>query len=101
MLILGGDYQQIANLGSTLLTLSFSRASERNADLLAVNYLNDTDYDPKAFASFFERLNEGGESFGSFQFLSTHPNPENQIPLINDTSRKARKERIFPKAGSI
>jgi len=81
-LLLGGDSEILANLGINLLGLKFSRSDEAEADEFAVAYLSETDYNPLSFAAFFERMEKSGGSMGSFQFLSTHPNPENRVEKI-------------------
>lgn len=81
-LLTGSDGELLTNLGVSLLGLKFSRADESEADAFAVKYLSDTDYDPKAFGTFFDRMLEKEGSMGNFQFLSTHPNPENRIAKI-------------------
>nr|HMT30766.1 M48 family metalloprotease [Bacteroidia bacterium] len=81
-IILGGDAEILTNLGVNLLGLKFSRNDEEEADEYAVKYLSDTNYDPRAFAAFFERIEKTGASMGPLQFLSTHPNPENRFAKI-------------------
>jgi predicted Zn-dependent protease len=88
-ILTGGDAEILTQLGINLLGLSFSRGDEEEADLMAVRYLSDTDYDPRAFTAFFKRLEARGETMGPLQFLSTHPNPENRIEKINEAWRNA------------
>jgi predicted Zn-dependent protease len=83
-LLTGTDGELLTTLGINLLGLKFSRSDEEEADEYAVKYLSDTDYNPKAFAGFFERMEKEGGSMGPLQFLSTHPNPENRVKKIND-----------------
>jgi beta-barrel assembly-enhancing protease len=83
-LLTGGDGELLTSLGINLLGLKFSRSDEEEADEYAVKYLSDTDYNPKAFAGFFERMEKEGGSMGPLQFLSTHPNPENRVSKINE-----------------
>jgi beta-barrel assembly-enhancing protease len=80
--IAGSDAEMLTNLGISLLGLKFSRSDEEEADEFAVKYLNDTDYNPKAFAAFFKRMEALGENMGPLQFLSTHPNPLNRVEKI-------------------
>lgn len=82
-LLLSGDYEVLAEIGAGLLQLSFSRGDESEADLAAVRYLNDTNYDPKAFAGFFDRMSKQGGEMGPLQFLSTHPDPGNRVEKIH------------------
>lgn len=88
-ILTGGDAEILTQLGINLLGLSFSRGDEEEADLMAVRYLSDTEYDPRAFTAFFKRLEARGETMGPLQFLSTHPNPENRIEKINEAWRDA------------
>ncbi|MBL0340181.1 MAG: M48 family metalloprotease [Bacteroidetes bacterium] len=81
-LILGGESELLTNMGINLLGLKFSRSDEEEADEFAVKYLSDTDYNPRSFAVFFERMEQAGGSMGPLQFLSTHPNPENRVQKI-------------------
>lgn len=81
-LLLGGDAEILANLGINLLGLKFSRGDESEADELAVTYLSETDYNPRSFAAFFERMEKTSGSMGAFQFLSTHPSPANRVEKI-------------------
>lgn len=83
-LILEGDMELLASIGAGLLDLSFSRGDESEADRYAVRYLSDTRYDPKAFASFFDRLSKSGGDMGMMQFLSTHPDPGNRVEKIHE-----------------
>lgn len=80
-----GDASQstIAQLGAGLLTLSFSRAREAEADEFSVIYLCETEYASNGAAGFFEKLEDGGLVGGTPEFLSTHPNPGNRIMDIN------------------
>ena len=81
-LLLGGDSEILANMGINLLGLKFSRGDESEADEFAVAYLSETDYNPRSFAAFFERMEKEGGDLGIFQFLSTHPNPGNRVEKI-------------------
>ena len=80
-----GDASQgtIAQLGAGLLTLSFSRARESEADEFSVIYLCDTEYASNGAAGFFEKLLNGGQGVGIPEFLSTHPDPGNRVMDIN------------------
>jgi predicted Zn-dependent protease len=82
-LILEGDVELLANIGANLLSLTFSRSDETEADVYAVRYLSDTRYDPRGFASFFDRLSKSGGDLGMMQFLSTHPDPGNRVGKIH------------------
>ncbi len=87
-LITGGNGDLLASIGLNLAGLSFSRSDEREADEHSVLYLNDTGYDPRGFAGFFQKLARQGETMGALQFLSTHPNPENRVAAIEKKWRE-------------
>jgi len=79
-ILLGNSQNQIAviaaNMAAGLSSLAFSRDNEYEADEYAVKYLNETSYDPRGPAYFFEKLMGSPEPP---QFLSTHPNHENRV----------------------
>ncbi|MFM7079135.1 MAG: M48 family metallopeptidase [Bacteroidota bacterium] len=83
-LLLDSDAQVIADIGASLIQLSYSRSDESEADRFAVRYLKDTDYKPDAFADFFARLEAKDGNMGVFQFLSTHPDPGNRVEKIKE-----------------
>jgi hypothetical protein len=64
--------------------LKYSRDDERQADILGVQMLYDSGYDPRAMAQFFEKL----ESRGGSDFFSSHPNPENRMQNISAEIQK-------------
>lgn len=74
----------ITDVGTGLLGLTFSRSNEREADEMAVMYLNETDYHPLGFASFFERLSNEDQFPEYMEFLSTHPDPGNRKQNIEN-----------------
>ncbi|MBP1595199.1 MAG: peptidase [Acidobacteria bacterium] len=63
--------------------LKYSRDAERQADLFGTQILYDTQYDPRAMAQFFEKLQAEGQSRMP-EWLSSHPKPENRIDLITE-----------------
>lgn len=101
MLITGGEAAELTNIGLGLLGLKFSRNHEREADEQSVIYLNDTGYDPKGFATFFQKLSDAGETAGALQFLNTHPNPENRVKLIEDKWRELGSKKKKDSSGTF
>lgn len=80
--VLGRDPGLAAEIAQGLVSLSFSRHDEADADDQAVIYLCDTDYAADGTAGFFAKLEEeGGANLP--EFLSTHPNPENRVDDIS------------------
>ncbi len=102
-LITGGEGEVLTNLGINLLGLKFSRSDEEGADAMAIKYLNDTDFNPKAFANFFKRMDAKSATMGPLQFLSTHPNPNNRVEKIELLWKQsgAKKGKDHSKALSL
>jgi beta-barrel assembly-enhancing protease len=73
--------QNALGLGVNLELMGISREAEREADQLGIQYLWNSGYDPNAFVSFFEKLQEQekdkpGKLAG---FFRTHPSTDNRI----------------------
>lgn len=81
-LVLNGDYSQLLNMGAKLLFLKFSRSDEKEADEYAVQYLNDTEYDPRGVAGFFQKMIKEEKDAKVPAFLSTHPASQDRIEDI-------------------
>lgn len=72
------EFANYASAGMQLLFLSFSRANEREADQLGVEYSTKVGYDAHKMADFFEVLNkmQMADSHGGVPtWMSTHPDP--------------------------
>ena len=67
--------------GGLLLSLSYSRDHERQADRAGMELAARAGYDPAALARFFERMTAGGKPGGT-SWLSTHPGPKERIEEI-------------------
>ena len=79
--------------GGVLLSLSYSREHEREADRIGMALAAKAGYDPAALALFFEKLPGGGKSGGP-SWLSTHPASQDRIAeirrLAEEIDRSAR-----------
>ena len=101
--------------------LKYSRDAERQADIVGTQILYDNNYDPRAMAQFFEKIEAEGKRGRPPQWLSSHPNPENRMqnvlrevdrlgglpanyrtdsPEFQDIKRYVRSLPPAPKAGS-
>jgi predicted Zn-dependent protease len=93
-LFIGGYWTQMAiynglGLGINLELLGVTRDSEKEADQLGIQYLWNSDYDPNAFVTFFEKLQEEEKSkpgkLGGF--FRTHPYTLDRIAAAIDEQR--------------
>lgn len=82
---LGNDPGTLAKIAAQMAAgataLAFSRNDEYEADEYAIKYMSETEYHPKALASFFEKLEQYPRPP---EFLSTHPSPENRQEKIDE-----------------
>ncbi len=81
----GFGARQAASLLIPMGFLKFSRAAEYEADMLGVQYLWATGYDPRAMASFFEKLQaqEKKKPGTVSRIFSTHPMVGDRIDKVN------------------
>ncbi|MCB9255522.1 MAG: M48 family metalloprotease [Chitinophagales bacterium] len=82
-IVTGGEPGALAQLAANLLSLSFSRSDETDADNRSVQYLCPTDFEADGAAKFFEKIEAEGNPSPP-QFLSTHPNPSNRIENLHE-----------------
>jgi len=83
--VLGNNQNQLTQIASSLVNLTFSRADETDADKQSVTYLCPTKYRANGAQDFFVKIaNSGGSQTPAF--LSTHPNPDNRVANINTKS---------------
>ncbi len=77
----GYAIRQGAGLAIPLGFLTFSRGFEREADMLGLQYLYATGYDPTAFVDFFEKLQtmEKKKPGSLSKVFSTHPMTDDRI----------------------
>jgi Zn-dependent protease with chaperone function len=77
IMLIGGDIgsgtEDILVQGSALLSLSYSRSAEAEADRASVELMYKAGHDPKAIARFFEILRDKLGDHDERDFLSTHP----------------------------
>jgi beta-barrel assembly-enhancing protease len=82
----GGALGQMAAQGISFGVGSYflknSREAEKEADLLGVDIMYDSGYDPHALGEFFEKIKQQAGS-PSLQFLSDHPDPGNRIGYVS------------------
>ena len=73
-------------MGLDLAVLGITRKSEEEADQLGTQYLWNTDFDPNAFITFFEKLQaEEKDEPGKFAgFWRTHPGMDDRIEKVQE-----------------
>lgn len=85
LMVMGGwtgyAIQQGANLAIPLAFLQFSRGFEAEADLLGLQYMYKTGYDPTAFVDFFEKIQalEKKKPGSMSKIFGTHPLTDERI----------------------
>lgn len=94
LLFIGGYWTQMAiynglGMAINLELLGITRDSEKEADQLGIQYLWNTGYDPNAFVTFFEKLQEEekGKPGKLAGFFRTHPYTVDRIALALDEQR--------------
>ena len=94
LIFLGGwtgyGVRQGAGLALPLGFLNFSRAFEREADFLGLQYLYKTGYDPTSFVDFFEKIQsmEMRKPGSVSQLFSTHPLTDDRIKAAQEEIQK-------------
>jgi Zn-dependent protease with chaperone function len=77
IMLIGGDIgsgaEDVLVQGSALITLSYSRSAEAEADRSSVELMFKAGHDPKAIAQFFSLLRDKLDDKDERDFLSTHP----------------------------
>src|SRR5712691_1767426 len=75
--------------------LTFSRAFESEADLLGLQYMYKTGYDPVAFVDFFEKIQslEKKKPGTMAKIFSTHPLTDDRISTAQKNIQEYLKER--------
>jgi beta-barrel assembly-enhancing protease len=81
--------QQALGLGINLELMGITRESEREADQLGIQYLWNSGYDPNAFVSFFEKLQEQEKNKPGklASWFRTHPSTGDRIIASLDEQR--------------
>lgn len=83
-IVFGQDKGQLIRIAANIKELSYSRKNESEADEYSVIWLYNTAYNATGAAGFFDKLIQLGQTGGTPEFLSTHPNPENRVQDIHD-----------------
>lgn len=73
---------QVALLVGQLVNMHFSRDDELESDRLAVRFMSEAGYDPRALLRVMEVLSEASSGQAPPEFFSTHPSPERRLERI-------------------
>jgi len=86
----GYAIRQGAGLAIPMGFLNFSRAFEREADYLGLQYMYKTGYDPTSFVDFFEKIQsmEKKKPGTVSKVFSTHPMTDDRIKAAQDEIQK-------------
>ena len=98
LLGLGDMGSAVANIGTQLLTLTFSREDESEADLVGLELAARAGYVPQAGASLWRKMAAASGGGGNLAFLSTHPSGPQRIrdlqanePKVQGLYERARR----------
>jgi len=91
----GYGIRQAASVAIPVGFLSFSRGFESEADLLGLEYMYKSGYDPGAFVDFFEKIQslEKKKPGTMAKVFSTHPMTEDRISTAQKNIQEYLKER--------
>jgi predicted Zn-dependent protease len=91
----GYGIRQAASVAIPVGFLSFSRGFESEADLLGLEYMYKSGYDPGAFVDFFEKIQsmEKKKPGTMSKVFSTHPLTEDRIQTAQKNIQEYLKER--------
>jgi len=91
----GYAIRQGAGMAIPLGFLSFSRANEREADHLGLQYMYKAGYDPTAFVDFFEKIEtlEKRKPGTMAKVFSTHPMTDDRIKAAQKNIQELLKEK--------
>ena len=80
--------------------LRFSRAYEKDADILGAQMMARAGYDPIEMANMFRTIEQQAQSRAP-EFLSDHPNPGNRVQYITAEARTLRVENRRQNTGEL
>ena len=91
----GYGIQQAASVAIPIGFLKFSRGFESEADLLGLEYMYKSGYDPGAFVDFFEKIQslEKKKPGTMSKVFSTHPMTDDRISTAQKNIQEYLKER--------
>ncbi|MDT7689366.1 MAG: hypothetical protein QOE46_2125 [Acidobacteriota bacterium] len=98
--VIGGGVGQVvagaSQIGFGAGALKYSRAYEKQADILGAQIMARAGYDPRDLAQMFRKIEQQGGGSGGPEWMSSHPNPGNRYEYI---MQEAAMLRVEPGAG--
>lgn len=87
---IGSGGEEILTDGAALLTLSYSRSAEAEADRVSVELMSRAGNDPAAIGRFFTLLEDKLGDHASTSMLSTHPGTPERRKAIEDYAKEVK-----------
>ncbi len=84
----GGKYDGLVGTGANLLSLSYSRSDETDADLVGLDIVARAGYDPRAGVTLWKKMSEANKGAPP-QWMSTHPSGPSRIKEIERHLKQA------------
>ena len=97
MMIVGGDAgaEIMKRAIGTLSSSAYDRSLEKEADLKAVDYLQNANMNPRMLSSFLGRLDEQSQTAEVLQWLSSHPDTKERVRYINEKIEKTSRQASY------
>ncbi|MDT5269762.1 MAG: hypothetical protein QOH49_1948 [Acidobacteriota bacterium] len=94
--VIGGGIGQVVAAGSQIGfgagALKYSRAYEKQADILGAQIMARAGYDPRDLAEMFRKIEQQAGGSGGPEWMSSHPNPGNRYQYIMQEASMLRVE---------
>lgn len=87
----GSGGEEVLTDGAALLSLSYSRGAESEADHVSVDLMAKAGHDPAAIGRFFKLLEEKLGDKGGTNMLSTHPGTPERRKQIDEWAKEVAK----------
>ncbi len=84
----GGKYDGLVHTGANLLSLSYSRSNETDADLVGMDIAARAGYDPRAGVTLWQKMSAASKGAPP-QWMSTHPSGPSRIKEIQAHLKEA------------
>jgi predicted Zn-dependent protease len=97
----GGGVEVAGVIFELLAGSAYDRSLEKEADMKAIEYLQNAQLDPHGLSSFLSRLDEDLPGFEYLEWLKTHPNTTNRIAYLEEAlaSVEPRIESVLGEEG--